>query len=250
MARGGKVRRVGIPALRATDRLLHAVLLLSCAQCVAAPGGGLLLEPARRQPMPTTDAVPGRGNMRLLPPDRPVARAFVIEKGVRFDTGGRREKPASPAGDLSLQIEAAAAAYGHDASLIKAIVRVESAFDPEAVSSKGAMGLMQIMPATAVGLGVVDPRRRLLDPDVNLLAGAHHLHLLRMKFPDRLDLAIAAYNAGEGAVVRWSGVPPYAETRAYVQAVLEWAGRYRNGYPDVAAPSLRPRCSRRTSASC
>ncbi|ARN20784.1 lytic transglycosylase domain-containing protein [Piscinibacter gummiphilus] len=141
-------------------------------------------------------------------------------------------------GELARLIHEVAADHGLEASLVTAIVRVESAFDPRAVSHKGALGLMQIMPATALGLGVADPARDLLDPHTNLRAGARHLRALRNRYPDRLDLAIAAYNAGEGAVSRWAGIPPYAETRQYVASVLSWYDTYRDGVP-VVLPVVR-----------
>jgi len=127
--------------------------------------------------------------------------------------------------------------------LMQAMVRVESGFDTNAVSSKGAIGLMQIMPATAIGLGVADPATSLRDPAVNLRAGARHLRMLRDRYPGRLELAIAAYNAGEAAVSRWSGIPPYAETRAYVSSVLGWYRAYQHmpaerlAMKDTALPS-------------
>jgi soluble lytic murein transglycosylase-like protein len=128
---------------------------------------------------------------------------------------------ASTAQPFDPLISAAAQRYGHDARLIKAIVFVESRFDPSAVSPKGAVGLMQLMPATASELGVELPTQRLLDPALNLDTGARHLRRLMDTFADRPELAIAAYNAGEGAVLKYGRrVPPYAETQNYVREVL------------------------------
>jgi len=101
--------------------------------------------------------------------------------------------------------------------LVLAVVSVESAFRPEAVSRKGAQGLMQLMPATAASLGVKDA----FDPVENLDGGSRHLGSLLTLYGGDLVSALAAYNAGAGAVARHGGVPPYRETRAYVKKVLE-----------------------------
>jgi soluble lytic murein transglycosylase-like protein len=110
--------------------------------------------------------------------------------------------------------------HGLDPDLVLAVVGVESAFRPEAVSPKGAQGLMQLMPDTAAALGVEDA----LDPAANLDAGVRHLGSLLTLYGGDVARALAAYNAGEGAVARHGGIPPYRETRAYVRRVLE---RYR-----------------------
>lgn len=112
-------------------------------------------------------------------------------------------------------IERVAAENGLTPELIKAVALVESAFDPHAVSPKGAQGLMQLMPATAKQYGVSDA----FDPLQNLRAGATHLRRLLDEFDGDLTLALAAYNAGSGAVRRHGGVPNYRETREYVDKV-------------------------------
>jgi soluble lytic murein transglycosylase-like protein len=120
-------------------------------------------------------------------------------------------------GDLRELAAAAARRHGLDPALVAAVVSVESGFRPEAVSRKGAQGLMQLMPGTAASLGVGDP----FDPAQNLDGGARHLGQLLTVYGGDLTRALAAYNAGEGAVQRHGGVPPYRETRAYVKKVLE-----------------------------
>lgn len=117
---------------------------------------------------------------------------------------------------FSSQIEAAAREGGIDPELLHAVVQTESAYNPQAVSPKGALGLAQLMPATAQQYGVRDA----LKPVDNLKAGARHLRDLLDQFGS-LELALSAYNAGAGAVRRHGGVPPYAETRAYVPKVSE-----------------------------
>jgi soluble lytic murein transglycosylase-like protein len=107
--------------------------------------------------------------------------------------------------------------YGVSSGLVEAVIRVESGFNSSAVSSKGARGLMQLMPATAAGLGV----RNAFDPRENIEGGVRHLRYLMDRFPDDLPLVLAAYNAGEGAVAQHRGIPPYPETREYVRRVLE-----------------------------
>lgn len=105
--------------------------------------------------------------------------------------------------------------HGLDAALVRAVIAVESCGNPRAVSKKGAIGLMQLMPKTAMDYGCTDPR----DPEANLDAGCRHLARLMGKLGD-LELAIAAYNAGEGAVERAGGIPKYRETQAYVKDVV------------------------------
>jgi soluble lytic murein transglycosylase len=108
-------------------------------------------------------------------------------------------------------------------ALVKAVIAAESNFDPEAVSRKGAQGLMQLMPVTATKLGVGDPLR----PIENVRAGTRYLRLLLDRYGD-LERAVAAYNAGPSAVDRFGGVPPYPETRDYVRRVLTYY-RYYHG---------------------
>jgi soluble lytic murein transglycosylase-like protein len=125
-----------------------------------------------------------------------------------------------PGGNLREIAAAVARRHGLDPELVMAVVSVESDFKPEAVSPKGAQGLMQLMPKTAESLGVADA----FDPEQNLDGGVRHLGELLALYDGDVERALAAYNAGEGAVHRHHGVPPYRETRAYVRKVLE---RYR-----------------------
>lgn len=120
-------------------------------------------------------------------------------------------------------IDASAAKWGVDKALVKAIVANESGFDPNATSSAGAQGLMQLEPATAAGLGVTDP----YDPVQNLSGGTRYMRGLLDRFHGDLRRAVAAYNAGPYAVEKYGGVPPYAETRAYVDNVLQSYRRYK-----------------------
>ncbi len=112
-------------------------------------------------------------------------------------------------------IAEAADLYHLDPNLIRAIIRAESAFNPLAVSRAGAQGLMQLMPAVAEELNVLDP----FDPRQNIFGGARYLRWLLDHHDGNLDLAVASYNAGPGAVARYNGIPPYRETRNYVKKV-------------------------------
>ena len=114
------------------------------------------------------------------------------------------------------EIKDAAERHGVPEGLVSAVIRVESGFNSRAVSRKGARGLMQLMPATASMLGVRDS----FDPRQNIDGGVRHLRALIDRFGNDVQLALAAYNAGEQAVVNHRGVPPYAETRDYVTRVL------------------------------
>ncbi len=118
--------------------------------------------------------------------------------------------------ELRSLVERASLDAGLDPRLVDALVRVESAYDPVAVSHKGAMGLMQLMPGTAARLRVDDP----FDPAENVRGGVEEFRRLLQRYAGDLVLALAAYNAGEGAVARFSGVPPYPETRSYVRRIL------------------------------
>jgi soluble lytic murein transglycosylase-like protein len=121
------------------------------------------------------------------------------------------------------EIDAAAASNGIDPALLKGLVSQESGFDPNARSGAGAVGLTQLMPGTAAGLGVSNP----LDPAQSLQGGAKYLRQQLDRFGGDERLALAAYNAGPGAVTRYGGVPPYAETQHYVDNVLAKAAAYR-----------------------
>ncbi len=117
----------------------------------------------------------------------------------------------------------AARKYRVDYALVKAVIKAESNFNHKAVSKKGAKGLMQLMPRTASILGVND----CFHPEDNIIGGIRHLGYLIDLFNGDIPLALAAYNAGEGAVARHRGIPPYPETRIYVQRVLDNYNRYR-----------------------
>ncbi len=137
-------------------------------------------------------------------------RVIVIEGAARIIT------------PFSTLIAEAARAYGVDPRLIVAVARRESAFNPNAVSRVGACGLMQLMPATARILGITD----IFDARQNVFGGARYLRQLLDTYGGDLDRTLAAYNAGPGAVDKYNGVPPFAETRAYVASIRASLDRY------------------------
>jgi soluble lytic murein transglycosylase-like protein len=133
--------------------------------------------------------------------------------------------------DIDAAIEQAAARHNVDPNLVRAVVKVESNFNPNAVSRKGAMGLMQLMPSTARQLNVKNP----FDPEQNVDAGVRHLKQLLDSYGGNIKLTLAAYNAGAGAVARSSGVPHYAETQNYVRRITKLYNSGSNVGP-IASP--------------
>ena len=134
------------------------------------------------------------------------------------------------------EINAAAARHKLDPALLAGLIRQESNFDPDAASPAGARGLTQLMPATAAGLGVTDAT----DPAQAIEGGARYLRQQLDSFGSDPTRALAAYNAGPGAVLRHGGVPPYAETQAYVRKVQEFAAEYRRTAVPAAAATALP----------
>ena len=132
-------------------------------------------------------------------------------------------------------IRQAAALYQIPEQLVRAVIKVESDYDPRAVSYAGARGLMQLMPETAERLGVKD----INDPRENILGGVRYLRVLANMFNGDLDFTIAGYNAGENAVIQHGGIPPYAQTRDYVVKVTKYYRRYRT-ISDPIEASLAP----------
>jgi soluble lytic murein transglycosylase-like protein len=130
-------------------------------------------------------------------------------------------------------IREASALYQIPEQLVRAVIKVESDYDPRAVSVSGARGLMQLMPDTAMRLEVRD----IDDPRENIFGGVRFLRILANDFNGDLQLTIAAYNAGGEAVMRFGGIPPYAQTRNYVVRVTQFYHRYRT-IPDVVEASL------------
>lgn len=142
-----------------------------------------------------------------------------------------------PAEELAPILDEHCTRHGLDPRLVRAVIQTESGWNALAVSSKGAMGLMQLMPETASDLAVEDP----FAPAENLAGGIRYLRSMLDRFDGRLDLALAAYNAGPTVVTRYAAVPPYPETRAYVERVLSLV----EGRPvDLERRGVKPRLER------
>ncbi len=134
---------------------------------------------------------------------------------VQGSSSVRASRPAIGPSRFDDTIEDQATRHGVAADLVRAVIQAESAFNPIAVSSKGAMGLMQLMPSTARELGVSDP----FHAEQNISGGVRYLKSLLTRYGDNVELALAAYNAGPGNVEKYGDVPPFAETRRYVKKV-------------------------------
>jgi soluble lytic murein transglycosylase-like protein len=149
---------------------------------------------------------------------RPVAQEARIETAQVQVASGNTEPETDADDDMDAYIKQVAARYNVPADLVAAVIEAESDNNPRAVSRRGARGLMQLMPKTARTLGVHDP----FDPRAKIDAGVRHLRALMDRFgSNNLPLVLAAYNAGEVAVIKHRGVPPYRETRAYVKRILK-----------------------------
>lgn len=161
--------------------------------------------------------------------DRPKHKAthqFIASKrktrGIGRVAAKRHQKIPEVLSKWDSLIKKVSSRHNVDAALVKAVIHTESYFRANATSRVGASGLMQLMPQTAEKYGV----RNIYDPYENLDAGVRHLRYLLGKYPDSLNLALAAYNAGETAVYYYNGVPPYPETRNYVRKVIQYHDFY------------------------
>ncbi len=166
-------------------------------------GGGMIVLPVARIERVVDDRAAEAGNV--------VSR---LPAGIELSFRAGDPVPDTPYGE---EIHDAARRHGVSPALVAAMVQAESAFDPKAVSPKGARGLLQLMPATARRFGVA--AERLFEPGPNLDAGVRYLQWLKGRFPDDLARILAAYNAGEANVERYGGVPPFAETREYIRRI-------------------------------
>jgi len=192
-------------------RVEQLQLLVSAA---AAPGGNGGQDFASQLTAATSAALPAAS----------VATAAPAPAATVATAGAAATPSALPPGvPYGAEITAAAQRHGIDPALLAGLVRQESNFDPTAGSPAGARGLTQLMPATAAGLGVTD----VTDPQQSLEGGAKYLKQQLDAFGGDVTKALAAYNAGPGAVQRFGGVPPYAETQSYVQKVQAFAAAYR-----------------------
>lgn len=188
---------------------------------LALISGALFFEPAQAGIYTFTDA---NGVMHFT--NVPSASRYADMKRVAYlpePAVTRRARPVDP-DRFSPLVEKAAHEHQIDQALLRAIIAVESGYDPNAVSRKGAVGLMQLMPQTARRYGV----RNIYDPAQNIQGGARYLRDLMGKFDNDLPLVLAAYNAGEAAIAQHGNrIPPYRETRSYVPRVLDFYRQYQ-----------------------
>lgn len=224
-----------------TERMLAGVLIGCTCLPLLALAAGAADSPYRLNSSPEAPAFRfGGGQPYLLTeefrpaPGRALPQADnpLITPRVSADLAG---KP------FSKEIEFAARRAALDPVFVHAIIHVESRHQHQAVSPKGAIGLMQVLPDTAARYGITHPGR---SPQANLTAGTLYVRDLMQLFDDRLDLVLAAYNAGEGAVQRHANrIPPYRETQLYVRAVLSKYGEWRGAggqMEGVEAPRSAP----------
>jgi soluble lytic murein transglycosylase-like protein len=201
------------PQARSLRPLLRALssLGLAAALAVAAPARADIYRYEDKDGVIHFSNVSKRGKV--------VARSKAKARSPAPKGAGSAQPPA----DYDAFIREAANLYQIPEALVRAVIRVESNFDPRAISRANAQGLMQLIPATAERMLVTDP----FDARQNVLGGTRYLRVLANLFNGNLQLTLAAYNAGEGAVIRYRGIPPYEETQAYVTKVLEFYNLYR-----------------------
>lgn len=171
-------------------------------------------------------STPARADIYRFVDDDGVVHFSNVPVDARFEALGWEEEFERYIGGYEAVIRKMAAKYRVDPALIKAVIKAESNFDPSAVSRKGAVGLMQLMPTTAVDFKVSNP----YNPNENIEGGTRYLRYLAKIFDNDLRLVIAAYNAGENAVLKYGkSIPPYRETRDYVNRVTTYLASYRRG---------------------
>lgn len=216
----GLVSAVG---LLAAARLGAELIVFDDGRVVKAAGYALLSEELEIR-------LPGGGSYRVdlarverIVDDEVVVESVAVEgdaglRAIEYDLSYKPGRAPGSGSAFDALIDREAKRQGIDASFVSALIRAESNFEPRAVSRKGARGLMQLMPATARRMSV----RRPFDPASNVRGGVQYLRELVDRYGNRPELVLAAYNAGEGAVQTYGGVPPYRETIAYVNRILKW----------------------------
>ncbi len=182
--------------------------------------------------LPTTATVASAPATSMAPSASPTAFASMLQAASA--TPSTTGPGAAQASSYDPLIEQAALRNGVDPAILHGLIQQESGFDPSSTSSAGAMGLTQLMPGTASSLGVANP----LDPAESIEGGARYLKQMLDSFSGNTAEALAAYNAGPGAVSKYGGVPPYAETQSYVSKVLGYAEAFRAAQPAASAAPI------------
>lgn len=169
-----------------------------------------------------------RSGMSLQTPEAQQDFQKILDKTVQLEKANKAPTSTNAnasRAEIDSLIEEYSAKNGLDADFVKAVVRQESGFNPKATSKCGAMGLMQLMPATAKGLGVTNA----YDAEQNIYGGTKYLKGLLDRFDNNKELALAAYNAGPNAVKKYKGIPPYAETQNYVKSIMKSYDKFKGG---------------------
>jgi len=216
----------------AAQRVAQLQSLIEAARQFASPGPAATAATSPTYPQaPTTDFASALQAATSADASGATATqpAALAQPAVGGGTGAGPE-----AGAYESLIDQAAARNGLDPAVLHGLIQQESGFDPNASSSAGAEGLTQLMPGTASSLGVADP----LNPAESIEGGARYLGQMMSRFGGNTSDALAAYNAGPGAVQQYGGVPPYAETQDYVSKVLGYAEAYRQSHPATATAGV------------
>lgn len=198
--------------------ILFCGLLIHSSECIASP---IFIVKNKDGSILFTSKKPKEGTAAQEIKSREGSFSYYKVKG--FPHFGFRLPKKLELEKFSQDILSASIAHGVEESLLRAVIHIESAFNPKALSPKGARGLMQLMPATARDLGV----RNIFDIKDNINGGAKYLAWLLDRYNGNTAKALAAYNAGPGAVEEFGGIPPYAETKAYVRNVLTLKDKYQ-----------------------
>lgn len=210
--------------LAAAQRVQQLQTLIEASRQVASPALGATTDASASYPQGTS------GDFASALQAATSADAAATTMSAAYQPNFQSAAGSAEGGGYEALIDQAAARYGLDPAVLHGLIQQESGFDPSAASSAGATGLTQLMPGTASSLGVANP----LDPAESIEGGARYLSEMMAQFGGNTADALAAYNAGPGAVQQYGGVPPYAETESYVSNVLSNAEAYRQSHPTTA----------------